>query len=742
MPAYHWSIHQLTEWFVALSQEQEEDLVINLAVERATEALDAEIGAVVVGDAVRGTIGFGRVTPAPGTLLAGDGSRVRVPGIGLLHRVVVELGSELPGVLVIARLDEPFLAEERQMLLGMARILGLRIQGLRTSLAEQDRERLLETLLAIQRTISHRAPLQEVLDSITRGASRLLGGSPVALVLGEPPDPGHSVVCSTFGEDGLDDRDGLLSAARLAMASGRPGTGECEGYAAAAVHVSGEACGALVTPAPSEGRPHGLLAAFAEQASVALTDASTVKAVNEARHDALTGLPNRALFLDRLHSVLDKRGQDGGGLIVLFIDLDGFKAVNDGFGHSVGDRVLAAVAERVSACLRPADMAARLGGDEFAVLLARPCTIGDGVAVAERLIGEVQRPIDINGHEVWISASVGAAQAQGSGVSATTVLSDADIAMYNAKQQGRGRVVVFDPRMREEVVVRRQLEADLKRGVREDELCLHYQPIIRLSDGCPVAVEALARWTHPTRGAVAPKEFIDIAEQTGMIRELGHWVLQEACSQVSQWRRSLSPNLVVNVNISGKQLDSQFVDHVEKTLAETRLPASALVLEVTESVFVESCSEMMSALAGITSLGVRVAIDDFGTGYSSLSSLRRLPIRQMKIDKSLVAPIVDNDKDLAIVSTVVALATILGTETVAEGVESGAQAERLRAVGCEYAQGYHFCHPASAQVIELQLSAFEMAATRGERVGQALMAHGADLARTGGVRPRCAGGAP
>lgn len=711
MPGYHWSIHQLTEWFVALSEEQDEELVVSLAVERAIEALDAEIGAVVVGDTVRGAVGFGRAVPPAAMLLGGGDSRLSVPDIGLLHRVVVELGSEFRGVLVVARVDEPFDAEERQMLMGMARILGLRIKGLRTSLAEQDRERLLETLLAIQRTISHRAPLQEVLDSITRGASRLLGGSPVALVLRDPPDLGHSVVCSTFGDDGLDNRAGLLGAARLAMESGRPATGEFEGFAAAAVHVTGEACGALVTPALSAGSHHGLLAAFAEQASVALTDASTVKAVSEARHDSLTGLPNRALLLDRLHWVLDVGRHDRGRFVLLFVDLDGFKAVNDGFGHSAGDRLLAAVADRVTSCLRPADMAARLGGDEFAVLLAPPCTINDGVAVAERMISELQRPFDINGHEVWISASIGVAQAQGSGVSAATVLSDADIAMYNAKQQGRGRAVVFDIHMREEIVVRRQLEADLKRGIRNGDICLHYQPIIRLADGCPVAVEALARWTHPTRGVVAPKEFIDIAEQMGMIRELGQWVLREACSQVSQWRESISPNLTVNVNISGRQLDSQFVGYVETILAETRLPASALMLEVTESIFVESRSDMISALIEMTSLGVRISIDDFGIGYSSLSSLRRLPIHQMKIDRSFVAPIVDNEKDLAIVSTVVALAAILGTETVAEGVESRAQAEQLHALGCEYAQGCHFCQPASAQEVELQLRTFEAAAT-------------------------------
>jgi len=675
-------------------------------VEKAAGALDAEIGAVVAGDAVHGLFGFGDAAPPPASeLLVGDDDGLWVAGVGQMHRVVVELGSELPGALLIARVEGAFDAEERQMLLGMARILGLRLQGLRTLAAERQRKRLLETLLAIQRTISHRAPLQEVLDSITRSASELLGGAPVALVLTEPLEPGHPIVSSTLGPKEAGLRPGILAAATLAMVEGRTARGDAE-VRAVAVHVRGAVCGALVTDSCPDGAHQGVLAAFAEQASAALTDASTLKAVSEARRDSLTGLPNRALFLEHLTQTLGSVGPSRDGPVLLFIDLDGFKAVNDSFGHDAGDQLLAAVAGRLRGCLRPTDMAARLGGDEFAILLSGPCGVVDGVGAAVRMIAELQRPIGIRGRDVWISASVGVAQASQPSASATAVLSDADIAMYKAKGRGRGQIVVFEPSMRDELLGRHQLETDLQQGFNNGEFYLHYQPIVRLADGSPAAVEVLARWTHPDRGPIEPRDFIDIAEHTGMINELGRWVLKESCRQVARWRATISPSLTLNLNVSGRQLDSRFVRDVQDALEATGLPARALVLEITETVFVENHPEMLSVLGDLISAGVRASVDDFGTGYSSLSSLRRFPIDQLKIDKSLVDPIVEESEDLAIVSTIVTLGAILDTETVAEGVETPAQAEQLRAVGCVYAQGYHFCRPGPAERIEAYLASW------------------------------------
>lgn len=391
---------------------------------------------------------------------------------------------------------------------------------------------------------------------------------------------------------------------------------------------------------------------------------------------------------------------------MLFVDLDGFKAINDTVGHGAGDHLLAVVASRISACLRPADTVSRLGGDEFAVLLTDPWRTREAVPVAERMITAIEQTITIEGNEVHVSASIGVAGAEKC-ASATGLLADADIAMYRAKETGRGCVVVFEPRMRAERIASYRLEAELERAIDRNELSVRYQPIVRLADGRPVAVEALSRWHNPQRGPIPPVDLIGIAERTGLIGALGRRVLDESCHRVARWRRAGAPDLSLNLNVSGRQLGPRFVGDVREVLHSSGLPAQALVLEVTESVFMDNYPEMLAGLTELVAIGVRVSIDDFGTGYSSLSALRHFPISQMKIDKSLIDPMVEGSIDLAIVDTIITLGGVLGVETVAEGIERSAQLEQLRALGCGYGQGSLFCRPGTAESIEAYLHGFE-----------------------------------
>jgi diguanylate cyclase (GGDEF)-like protein len=362
-------------------------------------------------------------------------------------------------------------------------------------------------------------------------------------------------------------------------------TGGSLGVIAAPVHVSGQNAGSLVARSPGGG--HGgeqreLLAAFAQQVSMALTDTRTVEAMREAYHDSLTGLPNRALFLDRLKHAQEVAGRRGEDLTVLFIDLDRFKSVNDSLGHRAGDDLLAAVAERLRGCLRSSDTAARLGGDEFAVLL-EGAGVEDGVRVAQGIIAAVSDPFRVAGRDIFIGASIGIAPDRSRDADAGELLSNADVAMYRAKRAGSGRTAVFEPHMHDEVVNHLNLASHLQRALSFDEMSLQYQPLVRLDSGAPVGVEALLRWTHPHRGSVPPATFIPIAEETDVILELGRWVLWNSARQVTEWRL-LIPGLTLNVNISPRQvMDARFVLDIQDALDGTGLPADALTLELTET---------------------------------------------------------------------------------------------------------------------------------------------------------------
>ncbi|HVF06315.1 MAG TPA: EAL domain-containing protein [Frankiaceae bacterium] len=409
---------------------------------------------------------------------------------------------------------------------------------------------------------------------------------------------------------------------------------------------------------------------------------------HQAFHDPLTGLANRALFRDRVEHALAVRGRSDNRLAVLFLDLDGFKAINDSLGHSVGDRLLAAVSRRLNTCVRPGDTVARLGGDEFAVLLEDI----DGIYVAEqvssRFIADLQTPFALDRHEVFVGASIGVALS-GEVHDADELLRNADLAMYRAKALGKNRCEVFEPDMHAAALDRMAIESDLRHAIVRDELVLHYQPLVELASGRIVGVEALLRWNHSTRGLVSPLEFIGVAEESGLVVPLGRWVLTEACRQVARWRRETGLPLRLSVNISARQLQApRLAEHVARTLRSTGIAPSDLVLEITESMLVDDAERTIAKLHLLRELGVRLAIDDFGTGYSSLNYLRRLPVDVLKIDRSFVKGIGTEAELTSLTSAIVGIGRDLGLETVAEGIEEPAQLDALRAMGCGYGQGY------------------------------------------------------
>jgi diguanylate cyclase (GGDEF)-like protein/PAS domain S-box-containing protein len=426
--------------------------------------------------------------------------------------------------------------------------------------------------------------------------------------------------------------------------------------------------------------------------------------VHQALHDALTGLPNRALFLDRLGLALSRLERRPGLAAVFFLDLDHFKVVNDSLGHSAGDQVLVAVADRLQYSLRDGDTAARLGGDEFAVLCDDLVDEGEALQIAERLGAAVAaRPVPLAGRDLVVTVSIGVAFATNSAARPETLLRDADAAMYRAKERGRARYELFDAAMRARAVARLETEAALREALDHEQLSLSYQPEVLLADGTLISAEALLRWSPEARIAGlqdgAPRtEFIAVAEETGLIVPIGGWVLHEACRHLARWR-VVAPDRApqsVSVNLSGRQLArTELPDIVQEALSSTGLPPDALCLEITESVLMDDLDMAVSALKALKAIGVEIAVDDFGTGYSSLAHLRRFPVDILKIDHSFVSGLGRNPEDAAIVRAVLALARTLDLAVVAEGVERAEQLHELQALGCERAQGHLFSAPLS-----------------------------------------------
>ncbi|HVR71576.1 MAG TPA: EAL domain-containing protein [Vicinamibacteria bacterium] len=417
---------------------------------------------------------------------------------------------------------------------------------------------------------------------------------------------------------------------------------------------------------------------------------------HDALHDPLTGLPNRALFMDRLAQALERARRRPDKLFaVLFLDLDRLKAVNDTRGHAAGDELLRALARRLQACLRGVDTVARLGGDEFAFLLEEVEGPADASRAASRILSDLRAPFAFEGRDVLTTASIGLTLGPRHYEQASDMLRDADVAMYRAKAQGPGRQQVFDRSMQERAAHLLRLEGDLARALDRDELRLHYQPVVSLSSGRIVTLEALARWAHPERGLLPPEAFLPLAEETGLIVPLGRWALGEACRQLRAWQvAGLADDVRVSVNLSGREFaHPDLVRQVEESLRDAGAPAGALELELTESSLTEDVDRAAGVVRALAALGIRIVLDRFGTGYSSLGALHRFALRGLKIDRSFVPARTDPRADAPVVRSAVALARSLKLEAVGTGVETAAQLERLRQLGCGAAQGFHLARP-------------------------------------------------
>lgn len=667
------SSHHLVEFLTAVSRCGTPTDAARVAAELVAEEFDAEVGAVITDDGVVATVGFGRA-PVPESALTalqpGAGS-VDLDGIGRCHAISTRWNAGTTGRLVVARVEPAFEVGDRNLLLGMAASLGLALDMIDALDRERAQQRVLEVLLKIQRSIAHREPLPTVLAAITDGASTVLGGRPVSLVLDDAADPAHPIVT---GAD-------LTAAGPTASAT---------------VHIHGDPVGALVVAADDDGlhtEDEHLLQTFAEHASLALADARAAEAIEEAYRDPLTGLPNRQLFIDRLAQAL--ACTESPAPSVLFIDLDRFKAVNDTLGHAAGDTLLRAAAARIRGCVDPGTTTARFGGDEFAVLLTDSDDPAEAGALAERIIARMRTPFTVDGRMFYIDATVGIAHAAGerTGVNPDELLGNADLAMYRAKAGGGGTWLAYEAQMRVALLDRLELHAHLQSALERHELDLHYQPIVDLETRRPVAVEALLRWNHPRRGSVPPLDFIPIAELTNTIIPIGRWVLETACVQLAEWRRR-APGLVLHVNVSAKQLrDRDFVDDVRYSLRLADVPAAALVIELTESILIEEQEPVVASLNGLKELGVAIALDDFGTGFSSLAHLDRFPVDMLKIDRSFVSGVTGLVAGDQLIRTVLELGRGFDLTVVAEGIEDETQRDRLVQLGCRTGQGFLFARP-------------------------------------------------
>jgi diguanylate cyclase (GGDEF)-like protein len=423
-----------------------------------------------------------------------------------------------------------------------------------------------------------------------------------------------------------------------------------------------------------------------------------------AFHDALTDLPNRALLTEHIKLAIERpRDRDELLFAVLFLDLDRFKNINDSLGHIAGDQLLIATARCLDECMRPMDTVARLGGDEFAILLDGLESQEHAIRVAERIQQALTRPFNLNGHEVYITTSIGITLSNGGYDDPENVLRDADTAMYRAKEAGKARFELFDASMHSRAVALLQLENDLRRAIEREEFQVYYQPIICLSNDDLCGFEALVRWNHPERGLIPPDEFIPIAEETGLIVDIGRLVLRESCRQMREWQLlSCGKQLSINVNLSGKQFaQPNLVTQVKQILNETGLDAKYLKLEITETVVMENAETARRMLVQLCALGVHLCIDDFGTGYSSLSYLHRFPVKTLKIDRSFIGRMGLGGENSEVVKTINTLANNLGMEVVAEGVETEEQLAQLKSIRCGFGQGYLFSRPVDAEAATL-----------------------------------------
>jgi diguanylate cyclase (GGDEF)-like protein len=738
--ADRWSTPRLAEFVAAVTGAPDEAAATRRALDWATEALDAEIGVIFEGDKQLASTGFprGEVPPALAVAIAAHNDVLEVAGLGTCQLAATRLELDSAVDLVVARAGpDAFSRDEIILLRSAARSLTLTLRLLRALAAEramrhtlQKRQALLERLSGIQRAITRRLPLADVLEAITQGAVDLLNAEVAGVRLVDPESPDDLVLVA---------QQGMAPAVAEAMKRSSVGEGAhgravtedrlviVEDYSsapdamsqlgemnlvtamAAPVRDGDRVTGSIVVATARRDLHFGaleqeMLSAFAEHASLAITDATRVEHIRKmAFHDELTGLANRGLFMERLAQALLRARRRRGPVAVLFLDLDRFKIVNDSLGHSAGDELLVMVGDRLRKCLRDEDTASRFGGDEFAILAHAG---RDGaVEIAHRVLSAMEPPFVLEARIVSMSASIGIALDSAGLAHASGMLRDADTAMYRAKLQRSDGFVVFEPSMRVAARARLDLEADLRGAVARGEMHLEYQPILDLSDHRIVGVEALIRWHHSERGVLSPLDFIPLAEETGQITELGRWTVEESCTQVARWQR-LDPGLAtlsVSVNLSPRQLhDSRIVGEVTRSLGAAGLDPASLVLEITEGAVMADVETAIHHLRALQALGVSLAIDDFGTGHSSLALLRRLPVDTLKIDKMFVDTIASDPTALSFLETIVRLADILEMQVVVEGIETAEQATLVAGLGV-YGQGYHFCRPTAVGALDAVL---------------------------------------
>jgi len=416
--------------------------------------------------------------------------------------------------------------------------------------------------------------------------------------------------------------------------------------------------------------------------------------LRQATYDSLTNLPNRTLFLERLSDALATIRRQRGTLALLFIDLDNFKSVNDTLGHDKGDLLLQQAAQRLKTCVREVDTIARFGGDEFTVILQMIDSANSAAQVAEKIIHTFTAPFMLSGNEAYIGASIGISLSPHDSSDPTVLLRNADIAMYQAKAAGRNQYYFFTEEINANAQARMNMELDLHRAIEREEFSIHYQPIIDLCSERISGLEALARWHHPEHGWIEPDKFIPLAEETGLINPIGEWILKTACQQGQQWLEEGMPPLVISVNLSSRQMMSgHMIDILEKILDETKYPTEFLVLEITESLLLEDTATTTQQLHKLKEMGIKLSIDDFGTGHSSLSYLKRFPVDAIKIDKSFIQDMVKIPEDASLVQAIIAMSHSLGLSTIAEGVEDQEQLSLIRALKCDFVQGYYFSKP-------------------------------------------------
>ena len=435
--------------------------------------------------------------------------------------------------------------------------------------------------------------------------------------------------------------------------------------------------------------------------------------VYDALHDGLTGLANRTLLMERIEFTIGHTKRNPGYMYaLLFIDLDRFKIINDSLGHLIGDRLLVAVSHLLQGCLRECDLVARLGGDEFVILLDGIKNPQDATLIGERIQQKLRSPFELEGQNIFTSASIGIVFGSTAYRNASDLLRDADIAMYRAKAKGKACYEIFDRAMYYETLRLVELENNLRLAVERDEFVLHYQPIISLDNNELVGFEALIRWQHPTRGFISPVEFIPIAEDTGLILDIGEWLLKEACRQLQKWQQKFTSipqiaSLKMSINLASQQLqEPEFINQLDQILKETGLDGNSLRLEITESVLIEPGGSIQNTLRQIRKRNIKLSIDDFGTGYSSLSYLRRFPIDNLKIDRSFIEQMNFDAENFEIVRVIITLAKTLGMDAISEGVETPQQLKQLKALGCEFGQGYLFAKPLPPTAVESMLAKY------------------------------------